>query len=314
MRVGVIGCGQHATAVVLPTAISAGFDVVATCARRHEQAAAAARRFRVPSAYDDVQELFDRDTLDAVLVSTPPSIQAAITTSAVEAGLPVLVEKPGAATAAEADVVARLSARTGVPVMVGYMKRFAPAYRRARACIEEESFGPASLARFEFVMGEFDDDLLGYLLDNTVHHLDLARFLLGELVDISPTLGSTGPGRYALVASARSAAGAAVGFQFGTTGSWTHHNESVEVYGIGASVFVDNVDTCVLRGPSPGEHRWRPNYSIPMEQNDGSTVAGFRPELLHFRDVVVDHVPCESDMTSAARTLGLAEAMVSALR
>lgn len=298
---------------MLPTAVAVGFDVVAICATRHERAASAARRFGVRSAYDDVRELLDHEALDAVLIATPPSTQAAITTTALEAGLPAFVEKPGAATATEAEAVARLSAITGVPVMVGYMKRFAPAYRRARACIRDESFGPASLARFAFVMGEFDDDLHGYLRDNTVHHLDLARFLVGELVDISTTLGSTASGRYALVASARSEAGAAVGFQFGTTGSWTHHNESVEVYGIGASVLVDNVDTCVLRGPLPGEHHWRPNYSIALEQNGGSTVMGFRPELLHFRDVVVDRMPCESDMASAARTLALAEAIVSEL-
>jgi len=98
-----------------------------------------------------------------------------------------------------------------------------------------------------------------------------------------------------------------VSLQLGSTGSWQQHNESVEVFGAGSSVLVDNMDTWVLRPPEGPEHRWTPNYTIPDEVNSTITTMGFGPELTHFRDVVRGAKKCESDMASAARTLALIE-------
>jgi hypothetical protein len=66
------------------------------------------------------------------------------------------------------------------------------------------------------------------------------------------------------------------------------------------------MDTCVLRPPEGPEQRWRPNYTIPIEENLTSTMLGFEPELAHFRDVARGAATCQSDLASAARTLALA--------
>ncbi len=302
-RVAVVGVGDHATSVLIPLIREAGFDIVATCARRRSSADAAAAKFRIAAAYDSVPEMLEGTSPDAVIAAVPPAAYSEVVRACIERGVPVLAEKPGAVDAHEAEELADLSLARGVPVMVGYMKRFAPAYRQARAVIEDAAFGSASLATFVFVMGDFETDFRNYLIDNTVHHLDLARFLLGELGEVHARRRPSFGGRHAVAVMATSESGALVSFQFGSTGSWFQRNEWVEIVGEGASVNVDNVDTCVYRPGSRPEQVWRPNYSIPLEGNLTSTTLGFLPELLHFRDVVAGSAVCESSLESASRTL-----------
>lgn len=306
MRVGVIGCGRHAKSVLLPALAYLGFDL-SVCARRLSDAQAVAARFGARSAHDDLSEMIRHQDLEAVIACVAPTAYAEVIRVCVAARLPVFAEKPGAAGAAEASRLAALSADAGVLVMVGYMKRFAPAYVRAREAIADSRFGAPSLASFTFVMGEMGIDFDSYLIDNPVHHLDLARYLLGELHDLHATRGRSHGGRHALMVTALAESGAVVSLQLGSTGSWQQHNESVEVFGAGSSVLVDNVDTCVLRPPDGPEQRWTPNYTIPDEVNSTINTMGFGPELMHFRDVVHDAIDCESDIASAARTLALVE-------
>jgi predicted dehydrogenase len=195
MRIGIVGCGRHATSVLLPALVHLGFDLAATCARRLSSAQAAAARFGAGTAYDDLAEMLRREDMEAVVACVPPRAYGAVIRECVEARLPVFAEKPGAAGAAEASDLATLSGDAGVPVMVGYMKRFAPAYGRARASMADPLFGAPSLATFTFVMGDMGIDFDSYLVDNPVHHLDLARYLLGELHDLHVTRGRSDGGR-----------------------------------------------------------------------------------------------------------------------
>ncbi|HEX6871820.1 MAG TPA: Gfo/Idh/MocA family oxidoreductase [Micromonosporaceae bacterium] len=315
IRVAAVGCGQHAMDVLYPMFDAAGFELVAICARRVSTASAAAARLGVASAYDNVADMLRRERLDAVVACVPPVAYAEVIRACLAAGLPCFAEKPGAADATEAAELARISVDRGIPVMVGYMKRFAPAYRQARACLTEPGFGATTLGTFSFVMGEFDEDFAGYVIDNPVHHLDLARYLLGELAVMHVTRGPSAGGRHAVSVTARTESGAPVVFQLGSTGSWYSHNESVHLWGgSGGAVLVDNVDTCVLRPATGPEQVWRPNYTIPLPENLTPTTLGFLPELAHFRDVVTERVECESSMDSAARTLALAEAVLTGAR
>lgn len=308
MRVGVIGVGGHSSTNLLPNLQAAGLDLVAVCARHQDRADAAAARWGAPKAFDDASVMLSSVELDGVVVCVNPADYAPVITLCLEAGAPVFCDKPGAASAAEARQLAELSAATGVPVVVGYMKRFAPAYQRAREIIGGAEFGPPSLASFTFAMGQgFGGDLRTYLIDNPVHHLDLARFLVGELSDLTAQVTELPGFGHAVAAVAKAASGAVCTFNLCTTASWMQRNEHVEIFGKGHSVWADNVDTCVHRPPERPELVWRPNYTVPMAANASATVAGFLPELEHFRAVVMDKEDNASDIASAAATLALTE-------
>src|SRR5690606_6788388 len=102
VRVGVIGiCGFgrfHAEAFA-----ELGWTVAAGADRSPELASVAARFGAEP--HRDYRDLLARGDLDAVTVSLPPRLHPAVVTASLEAGLPVLCEKPVAPSAAEAEAL-----------------------------------------------------------------------------------------------------------------------------------------------------------------------------------------------------------------
>ena len=305
MRIGAIGVGVHATTSVLPYFAAAELTLEATCARHLDRAQAAAARFGAARAFDDVERMLEETELDGVVVVVPPDQFFDVIRACIARGVPVFTEKPAANDAAEAQQLAEEAAAAGVPVVVGYMKRFAGAYRQAKEIVARPEFGPLTLGSFTWSMGAFAHvfDMRDWLFENPVHHFDLARFFLGELDDLHVVRG---PGtEHTVVVTATSSSGAVVSIRANTTGSWEQRNESVELFGEGHSVLVENVDTCIWRPPERPEHVWRPNYTVPSAANTTGATLGFSTELDHFRRVVTEGIPCESDIASAAATLEL---------
>jgi UDP-N-acetylglucosamine 3-dehydrogenase len=308
MRLGVVGVSGHASANLYPNFAAAGLDVVATCARHQDRAQVAAARWGAKHSFDNAEKMLASVDVDAVVICVPANDYAPIVEACLKAGKPVFCDKPGASTSAEAEALADLSAETGVPIVVGYMKRFAPAYQKAREIVESPDFGPPSLAAFTFAMGQgFGGDLRTYLIDNPGHHLDLARYFLGELTNLQAHVTELPGFGHAVAAIAESSSGAVCTFNLCTTGSWQQRNEYVEIFGKGHAVWVENVDTCTYRPPERPEQVWRPNYTVPTPENSSPATMGFLPELTHFRQVALGEVENVSDMASAAKTLALAE-------
>lgn len=308
MRIGVIGVGSHASNNLHPNTSAAGMDIVATCALHQDRAEFAAAKWGALHAFDDAHKMLTSVDLDGVIVCVNPVDYAPLVRLCLEAGIPVFCDKPAASTAAEGIALAELSAKTGVPVVVGYMKRFAPAYRQARETARSSDFGALSLGVFTFAMGQgFGNDLRTYLIDNPVHILDLARYFLGELTDLQAHVTELPSFGHAVAAIAKASSGAVCTFNFCTTASWHQRNEYTEIYGEGHAVWIENVDTYTYRPPHGPEQVSRPNYTVPVPAHSAPTTMGFLPELQHFREVVKDKAENLSDMASAARTLALAE-------
>ena len=130
LRVGVIGCGLIAQVMHLNylRELSDRFEIAAVCDLSEAVRAACAREYGVPEQYGSWQELLTRP-LDAVLVLTSGS-HAPIAIAAAEAGLHVLVEKPMCFSVAEGRAMIDAAEKAGKVLMVGYNKRYDPAYSR----------------------------------------------------------------------------------------------------------------------------------------------------------------------------------------
>jgi predicted dehydrogenase len=305
LRVGIVGVGAHAVNAILPSLPVAGFRLVAACARHLDHAEAVGSRFGAERAFDDVGRMLGEVELDAVAVVVPPDRFAPVITACLDARTPVFTEKPAASDAGEAGELAARAADAGVPVMVGYMKRFASSYRTAREIMRRPEFGEPTLGSFTWSMGPFAQrfDLRDWLFENPVHHFDLARFFFGELDELHAVRGNGA--EHTVILTAASTSGAVISIRANTTGSWEQRNEAVEIFGQGHSLFVDNLDTCVWRPPERPEQIWRPNYTVPLATNMTGATMGFVSELEHFRAVLRDGIQCDSDLTSAAATLEL---------
>jgi predicted dehydrogenase len=133
--------------------------------------------------------------VDAVVVATTNDALAPVTLAAVRAGKHVLVEKPAARTAAELAPVLDAARRAGVVVKVGFNKRFHPAFRKARELTDGGALGPLYYVRGRYGHGgrpgydrewRADPQVAGggELLDQGVHLIDLARWFLGDFVEV----------------------------------------------------------------------------------------------------------------------------------
>ena len=82
--------------------------------------------------------------LDGVLVLNSDEYHAECVIAALERGLHVLVEKPMCLSPREAEEIIACRDRTGLTVMVGYMRRFAPGVHRGRRAAARRSAGSTS--------------------------------------------------------------------------------------------------------------------------------------------------------------------------
>lgn len=135
IRVGVIGLGEVGQIIHLPILqeLAERYEIAAICDVSAALLAAMGERYRIPedARYLDYRELVARDDVDVVFVINSTEYHAECAIAAVEAGKHVLIEKPICLTLADAEAIAQARDAAGVQVMVGYMRRFAPAFVEA---------------------------------------------------------------------------------------------------------------------------------------------------------------------------------------
>ncbi|MGH2408101.1 MAG: Gfo/Idh/MocA family oxidoreductase [Candidatus Limnocylindrales bacterium] len=152
-------------------------------AERGRAVARAARVAAVPEA-----AIADPD-VEAVVIVTPTSTHAGLIEAAARAGKAVWSEKPIALTLADTERVVAVVAELGIPVQLGFMRRFDPGYAAAKARIAAGDLGRIetfrALSRDTYPPSlEFMLTSGGIFLDMAVHDLDLARFLVGEVAEV----------------------------------------------------------------------------------------------------------------------------------
>ena len=130
LRVGLVGTGLIAQVMHLHylDELADRFEVAAVCDIVGASARACADRYRIPAAFTDWHELIGHP-LDAVMILTSGS-HAPIAIAAARAGRHVFTEKPMCFSADEGRAMVAAAAQAGVTLMVGYPKRYDPAFAR----------------------------------------------------------------------------------------------------------------------------------------------------------------------------------------
>ncbi len=200
MRIGIIGCGliggKRARSIA-----ALGHSVAMVADVQPARAVQLANSYPgciVAAQWTDVVAAPD---IDAVVVSTINDSLAPITLAAVQAGKPVLVEKPAARSAEELRPVLAATQKAGVTVRVGFNHRFHPAMQKARALVDAGAVGPLMFVRGRYGHGGrlgYDREWRanpalaggGELLDQGVHLIDLTRWFLGDVEQVSGFAGT----------------------------------------------------------------------------------------------------------------------------
>ncbi len=244
LGVGLLGYGTvaraHATGVrahaeAFPDAAATG-RVVAVAGRTSGPLVAAAQRLGIPRWSTEWQSLVDDPAVEVLVNAGPNEIHAAPCIAALQAGKPVLCEKPLARTAAEAETMSRAAAAAGAVAMTGFNYRFVPAVLLARRLISDGRVG-----RIFHFRGRYSDDSLldpalphtwrhdrtaagsGVIGDLASHVIDLAHFLVGPIAAVSAAtrtfIGARSAGGGTRAVTVEDAVAATLEFESGAIGT-----------------------------------------------------------------------------------------------
>ncbi len=145
----------------------------------------------VPEVFSSIEEAHRAiPTLDAIIVTTPPDLHAAVGVAALEAGLHVMVEKPIALTVRQSLQLIDAAARTGRHLAVAENYRRDPINRLAKALIDAGVLGNVFLAvqsssgsggRVIITPWRHQRRSGGIVVDMGIHYTDILEYLLGPI-------------------------------------------------------------------------------------------------------------------------------------
>ena len=189
IRFGMVGHGHISGQFLAAMEVVEGAHVGAVAGRDSGRAKAFAKVQDIPAGYGSVGEMLDQEQLDAVYICTPHPSHEEAAVACIDAGVPVLVEKPIAPNMEGATRIAEAARDAGVFAMEAMWTRFLPIYEVVRRWVDEGCIGDVRLvtAAFGFsvpVMPEhrlFNPELAGgSLLDVGVYPLTIAHWLYGS--------------------------------------------------------------------------------------------------------------------------------------
>jgi predicted dehydrogenase/threonine dehydrogenase-like Zn-dependent dehydrogenase len=267
--VGVVGAGNFAKRVLIPSVAAAGGRLRVIASAGGTSAAVVARRFGFEKVTTDVDEILEDELVDTVLILTRHDSHARLAGRALDAGKHVFVEKPLALREDELDdLEARLADSTCL-LTVGFNRRFAPLARALKTQLASRG-GPAALVLTvnagAVPSGHWTQDPDtggGRIIGEACHFLDLARFLVGAPIQEVSVLSAGGRGgRREDVASLSVgfADGSIAAIHYLANGSSAFPKERVEAFADGRSWRIDNWRRLVGFGaPGRGHRLSRPD-------------------------------------------------------
>ncbi len=180
VRVALIGFGHWGPNYARILAGTLGGARLVACAEPSAgRLATFERQYPSARAYADYTRLLRDGDVDAVIVATPTSTHREIVEACLGAGLHVLVEKPLAATVADAEAIAARAAGSGRTLMVGHTFLFNPAVRMIKAYIDQGLLGEIRYLYFQRTgLGPIRQDV-NALWDLAPHDLSMLRYWLG---------------------------------------------------------------------------------------------------------------------------------------
>lgn len=139
------------------------------------------RQYGTLRTYERLQDALDAEEITLAIIAVPVAYAASVAAQVIERDIPVLVEKPLAASAREAEELAELARSRRVLLTVGYIERFNPAVQALRNELDTKSAGEIyhvharRLSPFPYRQG-----MAGVVLDVATHDLDVMRFVIGS--------------------------------------------------------------------------------------------------------------------------------------
>ncbi|KAB0265739.1 Gfo/Idh/MocA family protein [Microvirga brassicacearum] len=245
IKMGWIGCGVHATQMLLPQLVRHDVELIALCDIDGKRLAEAGRQFGVRGLTSDAYALINTPGIDAVGMAVGPDQHLAFGKAALERGLSVFMEKPPSGSAAGARELRDASERAGKPLLVGFMKRYSVGNKIAHNILKSGRFGPVYglTGYYMTAPGYFagNVDYTGFLLHHCVHYMDLTSFLVSPIRALTARKVEKKPGRLLFHVNVDFECGAIGTIAMGTMQSRGTPVERIEIMGDHQRIEVEDV-------------------------------------------------------------------------
>ncbi len=191
VRLGLLGAGRIGQTHARSIAGMEGARLVAVADPVEAAVAAVVQMTGARAA--SAEELLNDPAIEGVLIAAPTDLHADLVERAADVGKAIFCEKPLDLDLSRAQQGVAAAAHRGVPLMIGFNRRFDPSFRRLREEIEAGHIGDVELV--QITSRDPAPPPLAYLQrsgglfrDMMIHDLDMARFLVGEpIVEVSAT-------------------------------------------------------------------------------------------------------------------------------
>lgn len=284
IKIAVIGCGKISEAHLYAYSLMNNVDLAAVVDVNEEAAKFQAKKFDT-AYYMDWKEMLDKEKPDAVSICLPTFLHKEAVLETIKKGASILCEKPLAATYAEGHEMVVKARQNNLLLITGFCWRFHPPIIKIKKLISEGKLGKILMFRLRFGgyknrAGQWASEKNkggGVLMDESVHAIDLFRYLIGEIKNISARSATFLPEMKAedTVILLLESDGGTIGViedTWATAGS----KNSMEIYGEKGSVLTDlsrvtfNIDGNI--------------ESLELEEDDKNWLHSkrFKEEINHF--------------------------------
>lgn len=199
MRVAIIGAGLQAKRRAPVIRDWPGMEIIIITAEHKDSAEKLAGELGCDAGVG-WKGIVDRDDIDIVLVLTPPDTHAEISNTAMKAGKHVLCEKPLTRTIKEAEDMIRIAKENKIVLKCGFNHRHHPAIWEAKQLIDKGKLGKPLFARCSYgICGRpgYENEWRadpnraagGQFMEQGIHAIDLFRWFLGEIIEVSSMTG-----------------------------------------------------------------------------------------------------------------------------
>lgn len=242
VRVALVGAGgwgrQHARVLTAHPDV----ELCAVFGRTREKTQARAREFGIPGAYTNLAEMLETEKPNFVSVSLPNEGHFAPTLAVIEAGFPLLVEKPLVFDLAEADALIEAAEQRGLFFAINFNHRYAKPVVKARAAIEAGRLGRIVFATWRFGGEGGTGHPHANLIETQCHGFDMLEYLCGPIHSVMAEMTDVTDKGFTTLALALRFESQAVGSFVGSYDSsyaypGTHH---VEVNGTDGHVLIED--------------------------------------------------------------------------
>ena len=282
--------------------------------------------------FDDLATCLDAVQADGIIIATPNHLHVEQGLLAVGHRLPMLIEKPIASVANDAQRLVAAAEAAGVPLLVGHHRRHNPRVAAAKRFLDEGGIGRIVAASGTFWLYKPDDYFdqtwrrsagAGPVFINLIHDVDLLRHLCGEITAVQARLSSAVRGF-----DVEDTAAVILEFESGALGTFAASDTAVApwsweftarenpayphvpgaAYRIAGTEAALTVPDLTVWSHPDEKSWWSPITRRTLPSGDQDT---FDAQMLHFLDVIDGASPLVSGR-EALQSLRVIEAIVAA--